>query len=90
MKTADSGVVGGEGPNGVGALYDQTVVAATDILPGTGFDGGTTGLTSNPVLASAAAGAGLGIATLDARLGLLIPTSVDSGDYSATLTLTVA
>jgi hypothetical protein len=41
------------------------------------------------VLASAASGTGLGISTHDARLLLLIPVTRDSGNYAATLTLTV-
>ena len=68
------------------------------VLPGDGFPVGggqdsapsTNGMTDNPILASAPAGSGLGIATLDARMLLLIPASVDAADYSATLTLTVA
>ncbi len=60
------------------------------MLPGAGTPGNGTGLTSNPPLAFAAAGAGLGIATLDARMNLLIPASADAGNYSATLSLTVA
>jgi hypothetical protein len=106
QMTDDSDVVGGEGPNGSATLYDQTVVTGLPgtvgarangvVLPGdgfpdaAGFNSGDIGLTDNPVLASAAPNAGLGIATIDARLLLLIPASVDAADYSATLTLTVA
>lgn len=67
------------------------------VLPGDGFPAnaafpniGAVGMTDNPVLASAPAGRGLGIATIDARLLLLIPASVDAADYAATLTLTVS
>jgi hypothetical protein len=111
QMTDDSDLVGGEGPNGIGPLYDQVVIAGPQsgspeavgaraagvVLPGDGFPAnpafpniGAIGMTDNPVLASAAAGAGLGIATLDARMLLLIPVSIDAADYSATLTLTVA
>jgi hypothetical protein len=67
------------------------------VLPGDGFPAnaafpniGAVGMTDNPVLASAPAGSGLGIATVDARLLLLIPASVDAADYTATLSLTVS
>lgn len=90
VMSGDSGEVGGEGPNGVGALYNQTVTAGNGIPAGTGFATAGIGLTDNPVLASAPANSGLGIATLDAVVFLLIPTSVDAANYSGTLTLTVA
>jgi hypothetical protein len=97
VMTDDSNIIGGEGPGvgGAGALYDQTVVAGPTVLPGDGFPAGggfvpgAIGMTDNPVLASAAGGAGLGISTHDARLLLLIPVTRDSGNYAATLTLTV-
>lgn len=63
----------------------QTVTAGPDVSPGT-----TNGLTSNPTLASAPSGAGLGIATLDARLALIIPVAADADTYTARLSLTVA
>ena len=74
----------------VGSPYDQVVNPGGTVLPGAGTPGNGTGLTSNPPLAFAAGGAGLGIATLDARMNLLIPASADAGNYSATLSLTVA
>jgi len=64
--------------------YDQTVAAGTRVLPDDAV-----GLSSPKVLASAAAGAGLGIARLDARLRLLIPVTANNGVYSATLTFTI-
>jgi hypothetical protein len=90
IVTDDSDEVGGEGPNGGGPLYDQTVIAGPAVLPGTGFSTPAAGLTDNALLARAEPGEGLGIAILDARLALLIPASVDAGDYSATLTITAA
>ena len=99
VMTDDSDVVGGEGfdVGGAGPLYDQTVLPGPTVLPGDGFDPilnptatlGAIGLTDNPLLASAADDAGLGISTHDARLLMLIPASRDAGLYSATLTLTV-
>jgi hypothetical protein len=65
--------------------YDQLVTAGPAVKSGT-----TGGLTGNPVLASAPAGSGLGIAELDARMTLLIPLDADAADYTGTLTLTVA
>lgn len=88
IVTGDSGPVGGEGPGGTGPLYDQSVIAGPSVLPGTGFSTAAAGLTDNPMLARAQAGRGLGIATLDARLALLIPTWVDASDYTARLTIT--
>lgn len=63
----------------------QSVTAGTAVTPGT-----TGGMTSNPTLASAPSGAGLGIATLDARLALIIPVAADADTYTARLSLTVA
>jgi len=78
VVTDDSDPVGG-------SAYDQVVTAGPQVLPGT-----VGGLTGNAELASAPSGGGLGIATLDARMLLLIPASADAADYNATLTLTVA
>jgi hypothetical protein len=97
VMTDDSNIVGGEGPGagGTGALYDQTVLPGSTVLPGDGFPAGSgfapgaIGMTDNPVLATAALGSGLGISTHDARLMLLIPVTRDSGNYAATMTLTV-
>lgn len=93
IVTDDSDPVGG-------STYNQTVVAGLPVLPGTGTSAApppagfnTTGLQDAPTLALAAGGAGLGIATLDARMNLLIPASIDrgtTGTYTATLSLTVA
>jgi hypothetical protein len=54
------------------------------VLPGT-----PSGLTNNPILGESPVNAGLGIATMDARMKLLIPASANAADYSATLSLTV-
>jgi hypothetical protein len=67
-----------------GSTYDQLVTAGAQVLPGT-----TGGLTGNPILGESPVNAGLGIATMDARMKLLIPASVNAADYSATLSLTV-
>lgn len=65
------------------AGYDQVVTAGGAVEPlGPGLG------TSKP-LASAAAGAGLGVATLDARLELLVPSTVRAGTYTGTLTFTI-
>jgi hypothetical protein len=67
-----------------GSTYDQLVTAGAPVLPGT-----AAGLTGNPILGESPVNAGLGIATMDARMQLLIPASADAADYSATLSLTV-
>jgi hypothetical protein len=63
----------------------QLVTAGPEVGPGT-----TGGLTGNPTLASAPSGSGLGIATLDARLAVIIPVAADADTYTARLSLTVA
>jgi hypothetical protein len=63
----------------------QSVTAGSEVGPGT-----TGGLTGNPTLASAPSGSGLGIATLDARLAVIIPVAADADTYTARLSLTVA
>jgi hypothetical protein len=65
--------------------YDQTVAAGTTLQPSL-----ATGLATAKPLATAAAGQGLGIATLDARLKLLIPLTARNGGFAATLTFTTA
>ena len=67
-----------------GSTYDQVVTAGDPILPGT-----SNGLRGNPTLGQSQRDAGLGIATMDARMQLLIPASADAANYSATLSLTV-
>jgi hypothetical protein len=74
VMTGDSGVTL-EG-------YDQTVVGGPAVVPAF-----ASGLTTPKVLASAAPNVGLGIATLDARLKLLIPVTANNGVYTAILTL---
>ncbi len=66
-----------------GATYDQVVTPGPAVLPGT-----LAGLGDGSTLASAAAGANQGIATLDARVRLLIPVSADAGTYEGTLSIT--
>jgi hypothetical protein len=88
IVTGDSAVIGGESSDGSGVLYDQTAIAGPRILPGTGFSTPAAGMTDGAMLGRAPAGRGLGIATLDARLTLLIPVWIDAGDYAATLTIT--
>jgi len=66
------------------AGYNQTAVAGAPVLPTT-----ATGLATPKALSSTAAGAGLGIASFDARLKLLIPVSARAGTYNGTLTFTV-
>lgn len=67
--------------------YDQTVVAGPSV-EAVGSTS-TAGLVTPKPLAYAVAGQGLGIATLDARLKLLIPVTARSGTYTATITITV-
>lgn len=64
--------------------YDQLVVGGQVVTPGQG-----TGLSTPRALAAAPLGRGLGIATLDARLRLLVPVTADAGTYNATLTITI-
>ncbi|MGB8862020.1 MAG: WxL domain-containing protein, partial [Ilumatobacteraceae bacterium] len=66
------------------AGYDQVAVPGAAVLPTT-----AAGLATPKALASASAGAGLGIASFDARLKLLIPSSARAGTYNGTLTFTV-
>jgi hypothetical protein len=66
------------------AGYNQVATAGASILPAS-----VNGLATAKPLASAAAGAGLGIASFDARLKILIPSAVRAGTYTGTLTFTV-
>jgi hypothetical protein len=76
--------------------YTQTVTQGAPVAPGTGVPGFASGpgLTGGKVLASAPVGTtaagGTGIADLNARVKLLIPTTADSGTYKGILTFTVA
>lgn len=65
--------------------YDQAAVAGPKVHPNT-----SGGLANGEVLGTAAPGEGRGIATLDARLKLLIPVSVFSGSYTGILTITAS
>jgi len=69
--------------------YRHLVHAGPRVLPGQGLDGDTNGLTQPSVLAWAPAGAGLGLAAVDARLQLVVPPGHDPGPYTAVITLTV-
>ena len=64
--------------------YTQTVTAGANHAPLA-----TNGIDTSKSIASAAAGAGFGLAVIDARLALLIPVAVPSGTYTGTLTFTV-
>lgn len=64
--------------------YNQLATAGATVLPDT-----ATGLATPTQLARALGGAGLGIASFDARLKLLIPVSARAGTYNGTLTFTV-
>jgi hypothetical protein len=78
-------VTSDSGPNLDG--YDQTVLPGPPVTAvGTAS---TAGLATPKPFAYAVAGKGLGIATLDARLKLLIPVTADSGQYRSTITITV-
>ncbi|MCU1390920.1 MAG: hypothetical protein JWL72_4258 [Ilumatobacteraceae bacterium] len=71
------------------AGYTQAVTAGPILQPAL-----ATGLATNKALASAPVGnatsGGLGIATLDARLKLLIPLTARNGNFTSTLTFTTA
>jgi hypothetical protein len=77
--TSDSAATGG---------YDQVVTAGTAVAPGTGIPTGSgMAAAGGKTLASAAAGNGVGIAVLDARIKLLIPVSANADTYTGILTL---
>ncbi len=56
------------------------------VNPGAAVSPNAPGLGTSKVLATAPAGSGLGITTLDARLKLLIPSTVRAGTYTGILT----
>jgi hypothetical protein len=62
--------------------YDQVVTAGSAIAPNTVGGAGT-----SHAVATAASGSSLGIATLDARLKLLIPVFAKNGNYAGQLTI---
>jgi DNA-binding beta-propeller fold protein YncE len=68
-------------PKVLSSASGQTVTAGSAVAPGVG-------IASPKTLASAPAGAGLGVATLGAGLRLEVPTSTPPGTYSAVLTVT--
>ncbi len=65
------------------AGYAQTVTAGAAVAPGN-----VGGLASAQTLASATTAHGIGIASMDARLKLLIPATARNGVYTGTLTFT--
>jgi hypothetical protein len=73
--------------------YDQIVTAGPSVAPGNNVtvanQATQIGMTENPILAESQVNQGLGIASMDARMNLLIPASADAADYSANLSLTV-
>jgi hypothetical protein len=71
--------------DGSGSPYDQTVANDPAVAPNTVGGAGT----SHP-MAHAAGGSGLGVATVDARLKVLIPINARNGTYAGTLTVTAA
>ena len=80
-KTSDPILVGG---------YDQIVTKGDPVLPGSNvIVASQIGMTENPILASSLAAQGLGIASMDARMNLLIPATADAANYTANLSLTV-
>lgn len=71
------------------AVQNLTVGAAVNPANGVALsDTGANGLKGSQILATAAAGGGLGTAHLAAGLALNVPTSTVAGTYVATLTLT--
>ena len=64
--------------------YDQTATPGASVLPDT-----AAGLATPKTLSRALPGFGLGIASFDARLKLLIPLSARAGTYTGTLTFTI-
>ncbi len=81
IKTSDSPAF----TDSLGNPYDQTVTAGPVVNPNSTVAGG---LASGKQLAAAPAGAGLGIAVLDANLKLWIPVFDHSGTYTGILTIT--
>lgn len=71
--------------DGFGNQYDQTVGYVTQAM--TPNSQGTAGAGTAHTVISAPAGKGLGIATLDARIKLLIPVHARNGNYTGTLTI---
>ncbi len=67
--------------DGLGLNYTMAATAGTGTTQGIGG-----GLSNGDTLATSPPGQSLGIAQLDARLKLLIPTQIKSGTYHATLT----
>jgi hypothetical protein len=68
-----------------GITYDQVVTAGGPVAPNSP---NASGLGSGRELGGAAAGEGLGIGVLDARLKLLIPVTAKSGTYTGVLSIT--
>jgi len=72
-----------------GTGYLQTVTAGSQVLPGTGVVSGLGGLANGRRLSQAAPNLGLGVAQMDARLRLLIPTTANNDTYTGILNFTV-
>jgi hypothetical protein len=68
--------------------YTQVATAGAPVAAGSGVSSGT-GLADGQPLASAAAGAGLGIAQLDAAVTVVFPTTADAATYTGILALTI-
>jgi hypothetical protein len=68
-------------PPQVGWAYTMKVTAGPDVQQGV-----ANGLSAGATLASSPVGQSLGIAQLDARIRLLIPTAIKAGTYHGTLT----
>ena len=72
-----------------GTGYTQTVARGLQVLPGTGVVSGSGGLGSGRRLSIATENLGLGIAQMDARLRMLIPTTANNDVYTGILNFTV-
>lgn len=79
-----SPVLTGDSGASLGNLYNQTVTIPVGTVAPTTATG--SGLVQGKVMANAAPGVGMGIATLDAGVKLLIPLTAVNGVYSAVLT----
>ncbi len=71
--------------DGSGVTYTQNVQFVNQTLAPTGT--GANGAKTSHTVIMAAAGSGLGIATLDARVKVLIPIFAKNGSYTGTLTI---
>lgn len=81
VKTSDTGAF----TDSDGNTYDQVVTAGGPVAPNSP---NASGLSTGRQLGGAAAGQGLGIGVLDARLKILIPVTAKSGTYTGVLSIT--